>query len=70
MDWAKQNDEVILFDAAYDCFVSRAGYRARSILGRGRKEVAIEVCSFSKIAGFTGTRCGYTVGPLPWPAVS
>ena len=63
VDWAKQNDAVILFDAAYDCFVSEPGL-ARSIFEvEGAKEVAIEVCSFSKIAGFTGTRCGYTVVP-------
>ena len=61
--WAKANDAVILFDAAYECFVSEPGL-ARSIFEvEGAKEVAIEVCSFSKIAGFTGTRCGYTVVP-------
>ena len=61
--WAKANDSVILFDAAYECFVSEPGL-ARSIFEvEGAKEVAIEVCSFSKIAGFTGTRCGYTVVP-------
>ena len=61
--WAKANDAVILFDAAYECFVSEPGL-ARSIYEvEGAKEVAIEVCSFSKIAGFTGTRCGYTVVP-------
>ena len=54
---------VILFDAAYECFVTEPGL-ARSIYQvEGAKEVAIEVCSFSKIAGFTGTRCGYTVVP-------
>ena len=63
VDWAKQNDAVILFDAAYECFVTEPGL-ARSIYQvEGAKEVAIEVCSFSKIAGFTGTRCGYTVVP-------
>ena len=61
--WAKANDAVILFDAAYECFVSEPGL-ARSIFEvEGAKEVAIEVCSFSKIAGFTGTRCGYTIVP-------
>ena len=61
--WAKANDAVILFDAAYECFVTEPGL-ARSIYEvEGAKEVAIEVCSFSKIAGFTGTRCGYTVVP-------
>ena len=61
--WAKANDAVILFDAAYECFVTEKGL-ARSIFEvEGAKEVAIEVCSFSKIAGFTGTRCGYTIVP-------
>jgi len=61
--WAKANDAVVLFDAAYECFVSEPGL-ARSIFEvEGAKEVAVEVCSFSKIAGFTGTRCGYTVVP-------
>ncbi len=58
--WAKTNDAVILFDAAYECFVSEQGL-ARSIYEvEGAKEVAIEVCSFSKIAGFTGTRAAAT----------
>ena len=61
--WAKQNDALILFDAAYECFVTEPGL-ARSIYEvEGAKEVAVEVCSFSKIAGFTGTRCGSTVVP-------
>lgn len=61
--WAKQNDALVLFDAAYECFVTEPGL-ARSIYEvEGAKEVAVEVCSFSKIAGFTGTRCGYTIVP-------
>ena len=61
--WAKANDALILFDAAYECFVTEPGL-ARSIYEvEGAKECAVEVCSFSKIAGFTGTRCGYTVVP-------
>lgn len=63
VDWAKAHDALILFDAAYECFVTEPGL-ARSIYQvEGAKEVAVEVCSFSKIAGFTGTRCGYTVVP-------
>ncbi len=63
VDWAKARDAVILYDAAYECFVSQPGL-ARSIYeAKGAGEVAIEVCSFSKIAGFTGTRCGYTIVP-------
>lgn len=61
--WAKANNALILFDAAYECFVSEPGL-ARSIYEvQGARECAIEVCSFSKIAGFTGTRCGYTIVP-------
>lgn len=61
--WAKANDALILFDAAYECFVSEPGL-ARSIYEvEGAQTCAVEVCSFSKIAGFTGTRCGYTVVP-------
>lgn len=61
--WAKARGAVILFDAAYECFVTEEGL-ARSIYEvEGAKEVAVEVCSFSKIAGFTGTRCGYTIVP-------
>ena len=63
VDWANAHDAVILFDAAYECFVSEEGL-ARSIFEvEGAKTCAIEICSFSKIAGFTGTRCGYTVVP-------
>ena len=63
VDWANAHDAVILFDAAYECFVSEEGL-ARSIYEvEGAKTCAIEVCSFSKIEGFTGTRCGYTIVP-------
>ena len=63
VDWANAHDAVILFDAAYECFVSEEGL-ARSIYEvEGAKTCAIEFCSFSKIAGFTGTRCGYTIVP-------
>ncbi len=63
VDWANAHNAVILYDAAYECFVSEPGL-ARSIFEvEGAKTCAIEVCSFSKIAGFTGTRCGYTIVP-------
>lgn len=62
VDYAKANDAVILYDAAYECFVTEDV--ARSIYEvEGAKSCAIEICSFSKTAGFTGTRCGYTVVP-------
>lgn len=65
-EWVKYATEkgaVILYDAAYECFVSEEG-AARSIYSvEGAKACAIEFCSFSKMAGFTGTRCGWTVVP-------
>ena len=61
--YAKKNNAVILYDAAYECFITDE-HLARSIFEiEGARECAIEICSFSKIAGFTGTRCGYTVVP-------
>ena len=63
VDHANATGAVILFDAAYECFVSEPGL-ARSIFEvEGARTCAIEICSFSKIAGWTGTRCGYTVVP-------
>ena len=63
VDYARKNDAIILYDAAYECFISDENL-ARSIFEiEGARECAIEICSFSKIAGFTGTRCGYTVVP-------
>lgn len=63
VDYAKKTGALILFDAAYECFVSEEGV-ARSIYEvEGAKSCAIEFCSFSKTAGFTGVRCGYTIVP-------
>lgn len=63
VDYANKKDAVILYDAAYECFVSDENL-ARSIFQiEGAKTCAIEFCSFSKTAGFTGTRCGYTIVP-------
>ena len=62
VDYAKKNNAVILYDSAYEAFVSEN--LPRSIFEiEGAKECAIEFCSLSKTAGFTGTRCGYTVVP-------
>lgn len=62
VDFAIANNSVILYDAAYECFVTDGA--ARSIFEvEGARKCAIELCSFSKTAGFTGTRCGYTVVP-------
>ena len=63
VDYATKKGAIILYDAAYECFVESEGL-ARSIYQvDGAKNCAIEFCSFSKMAGFTGTRCGYTVVP-------
>ncbi|MDE7453927.1 MAG: LL-diaminopimelate aminotransferase [Clostridia bacterium] len=63
VDYANKKGAVILYDAAYECFISDEKL-ARSIFQvNGAKTCAIEFCSFSKTAGFTGTRCGYTVIP-------
>lgn len=62
VDFARERDAVILFDAAYEAFVT--GDLPHSIYEiEGAKECAIEFCSLSKTAGFTGTRCGYTIVP-------
>lgn len=62
VDYAKKNNAVILYDSAYEAFVSEN--LPKSIFEiEGAKECAIEFCSLSKTAGFTGTRCGYTVVP-------
>ena len=63
VDYANKKGAVILYDAAYECFVTDDSL-ARSIFQiEGAKTCAIEFCSFSKMAGFTGTRCGWTVVP-------
>lgn len=63
VDYANKKNAVILYDAAYECFITDKTL-ARSIFEiDGAKTCAVEFCSFSKIAGFTGTRCGYTVIP-------
>ena len=62
--WANKNNAIILFDAAYECFISDSNLPRSIFEIKGAKNCAIEFCSFSKTAGFTGTRCGYTVVPL------
>lgn len=61
--YAKDNKSVILFDAAYAAYITEADVPRSIYEIEGAKEVAIEFRSFSKTAGFTGTRCGYTVIP-------
>ena len=63
VNYALANKAIILFDAAYEAFIS-AESLPRSIFEIvGAKKCAIELCSFSKTAGFTGVRCGYTIVP-------
>lgn len=63
VDYANANDAILLFDAAYEVFVADENLPKSIFEIEGAKECAIEFCSFSKTAGFTGTRCGYTVVP-------
>lgn len=62
VNYAKENHAIILFDAAYECFITDDCPRSIFEI-EGAKECAIEFCSLSKTAGFTGTRCGYTIVP-------
>ncbi len=61
--YARENKSVILFDAAYEAFITEENVPHSIYEIPGAKEVAIEFRSFSKTAGFTGTRCAYTVVP-------
>ena len=64
VDYANANDAVILFDSAYEAFISDPKLPRSIYQIEGAKTCAIEFCSFSKTAGFTGTRCGYTIVPF------
>ena len=63
VDYAKENKSLILFDSAYEAFISEEDVPHTIYEIEGAKEVAIEFRSFSKTAGFTGVRCAYTVVP-------
>lgn len=63
VDYALANEAVILFDSAYEAFISDPELPRSIYAIEGAKKCAIEFCSLSKTAGFTGTRCGYTVVP-------
>ncbi|MGL4343874.1 MAG: LL-diaminopimelate aminotransferase [Cellulosilyticaceae bacterium] len=64
VEYALAHQAVILFDAAYEAFVQDESLPRSIYEIEGAKSCAIEFCSFSKTAGFTGTRCGYTVVPM------
>ncbi len=61
--WARQCDAVLIFDAAYDAFITDPELPRSIYQIEGSRECAIEMRSFSKRAGFTGVRCAYTVVP-------
>ena len=63
VDYALSNNAIILFDSAYESFISDENLPHSIYEIEGAKDCAIEFCSLSKTAGFTGTRCGYTVVP-------
>jgi LL-diaminopimelate aminotransferase len=63
VDLANKNNAVIIYDAAYEAFITEADKPRSIFLVEGADKCAIEIASLSKIAGFTGTRCGYTVIP-------
>lgn len=63
VDYARKNRALILFDAAYESFIRDPSLPRTIYEIEGAREVAVEFRSFSKTAGFTGTRCGFTVVP-------
>ena len=63
VDYAKRNKAVLLFDSAYEAYIRNPAIPHSIYEIEGAREVAIEFRSFSKTAGFTGTRCAYTVVP-------
>lgn len=63
VDYANKKGAIILFDSAYEAFIQDKTLPTSIYEIEGAKTCAIEICSLSKTAGFTGTRCGYTVVP-------
>ena len=63
VDYARENHALIIFDGAYEAFIQSTDVPHSIYEIEGAKECAIEVRSFSKTAGFTGVRCGYTIVP-------
>ena len=63
VDYTIKNNSLILYDAAYEAFISDTKLPKSIYEIDGAKTCAIEFCSLSKTAGFTGTRCGYTIVP-------
>lgn len=63
VDYALDNKAIIIYDAAYEAFITENDVPRSIFAIEGAKKCAIEICSLSKTAGFTGLRCGYTVVP-------
>ncbi len=63
VDYAIANNAVIFYDSAYEAFITQDDIPRSIFAIEGARKCAIEMCSLSKTAGFTGTRCGYTVIP-------
>ena len=63
VDYANRQSAIILFDAAYEAFIEEEDVPHSIFEIEGARTCAIEICSLSKTAGFTGTRCGYTIIP-------
>ena len=63
VEYARMNKSIIIFDAAYEAFIEDDDVPHSIYEIEGAKEVAVEVCSYSKTAGFTAVRCGWTVVP-------
>lgn len=63
VDYALENGAVIIYDSAYEAFITEEGVPRSIFAIEGARKCAIEMCSLSKTAGFTGMRCGYTVIP-------
>ena len=63
VDWAKANGAIIIYDAAYKAYITTPDVPLSIYEVEGAKDVAIECCSYSKTAGFTGTRCAYMIVP-------
>ena len=64
VNFAIKNESLIIYDSAYEAFITSDKLPHSIYEIEGAKECAIEICSFSKQAGFTGLRCGFTIVPL------
>ena len=63
VDYALENGAVMIYDSAYEAFITEEGVPRSIFAIEGARKCAVEMCSLSKTAGFTGMRCGYTVIP-------